>query len=117
VGPQAHERERFIEMLSASLSGVLSASGLRAVVRERASLGFSPWRVLEVCMTGTDATPAVEPPMEAFLEEADANGASLVVVRASKTTWFVGLLERYALWTPTRARLLANDLLAERSSP
>ena len=115
----ANERERaqFIATLTDSLQNVLSASRLRALVRERRDLSWSPWRVLEVCVSSNGAWSEVEPPVGEFLEEADANGASLVVVRASETTWFLGLLERYALWTPTRARLLAGDLIAERSSP
>jgi hypothetical protein len=86
-------------------------------VRERHDLSWSPWRVLEVCASTNGAWSEVEPPIGSFLEEADANGASLVVVQASETTWFLGILERYTLWTPTRARLLAGDLIAERSSP
>lgn len=115
--PQDHERRRFIETLSDSLQSVLSSSGLHILVRERRDLDWKPWRVVEVCMSPDGIRREVDAPVVAFLEEADANGASLVVVRASETTWFMGLLERYALWTSTRARLLATDLIAERSSP
>lgn len=113
--PYPDERRAFVETLADSLGSVLSASGLRAAVREQEALRCAPWRVLEVRMARDVHGPSTEPPMQAFLEEADANGASLVVVRADEMTWFVGLLERYGLWTRTRARLLATDLLAERS--
>lgn len=115
--PNERERAHFVATLADSLENVLSASRLRTLVRERRDLAWSPWRVLEVCVSTNGAWSEVETDGGAFLEEADANGASLVVVRASETTWFLGLLERYALWTPTRARLLAGDLIAERSSP
>lgn len=115
--PDERERTCFIEILTDSLQSVLGASQLHTLVRERRDLHWRPWRILEVCVSTNGAWSEVEPPVLAFLEEADANGASLVVVRASETTWFLGLLERYTLWTPTRARLLAGDLIAERSSP
>jgi hypothetical protein len=115
--PNERERARFIESLTNSLQSVFSASQFHTLVRERRDLDLRPWRILEVCVSTNGAWSKVEPPVGAFLEEADANGASLVVVRASETTWFLGLLERYTLWTSTRARLLAGDLIAERSSP
>jgi hypothetical protein len=115
--PNERERMHFIVTLTDSLQDVLSASRLRTMVRERRDLDWSPWRVLEVCVSTNSTWSEVEPPVGAFLAEADASGASVVMVRASDTTWFLGLLERYALWTPTRARLLAGDLIAERSSP
>jgi hypothetical protein len=114
--PSEQERKRFIDTLADSLHSVLSASKLRTMVRERDDLRYTPWRVIEVGVSRDGIWSGAEPPVQAFLEEADANGASLVVVRADERTWFIGLLERYALWTPTRARLLATDLIAERSS-
>jgi hypothetical protein len=114
--PTERERSHFVETLTDSLQSVLSASRLRTVVRERSDLTWSPWRVLEVCVSATGAWSEVEPPIGAFLKEADENGASLVKVKVDKSIWFLGLLERYALWTPTRARLLASDLLVERAS-
>ena len=115
--PTTSERRVFTETLQASLASVLAASGVRASVGEREDLRWTPWHVLEVTMSASSGSGDNEPPVKAFLEEADANGASMVAVRANETTWFVGLLERYAHWTPTRARLLASNLIAERSSP
>lgn len=115
--PTQTERRRFIETLLASLGSVLAAVGIRACVEERHDLEWTPWRVLEVTMSASGRSDKCSPPVTEFLEEAEANGASMVSVRASETTWFVGLLERYAQWTPTRARLLASDLITERSAP
>jgi hypothetical protein len=117
ASPRASERRGFIETLQSSLGSVLAAVGVRASVEDRDDLRWSPWCVLEVTMSEDGRSGESAPPMKMFLEEADANGASMVSVRASETTWFVGLLERYAQWTPTRARLLATDLIAERSLP
>jgi hypothetical protein len=114
--PSEPERSRFIDTLADSLHSVLSASGLRTMVRERVDFRRNPWRIIEASTSPDGVWSGDEPPMQAFLEEADANGAALVIVRANETTWFIGLLERYALWTPTRARLLATDLIVERSS-
>ncbi len=115
--PSNEERGRFVATLVDSMISVLSASRLGVVARERNDLKWKPWRVLEVCVSRDGAWSEITPPVQSFLEEADANGASLVVLRADETTWFIGLLERYALWTTTRARLLATNLIAERSSP
>lgn len=114
--PNSDERQHFVSTLQDSLHSVLSASGLRARVRERSDLDATPWRVVEISISVSDKRSDIAVPFEAFLEEADTNGASLVVVRADETTWFVGLLDRYALWTATRARLLATDLIMERSA-
>jgi hypothetical protein len=115
MAPTEAERKRFINTLSDSLDSVLSASGRRTAVRERPHLQCTPWRVIEVNVSHDGAWADIEPPVRAFLEEADTSGASLVIVRANATTWFIGLLERYVLWTPTRARLLATDLIVEQS--
>lgn len=114
--PGSDERQHFISTLQDSLHSVLSASGLQAGVRERGDLHVAPWRVIEISVSTSDNWSDIAVPFDAFLEEADTNGASLVVVRADDATWFVGLLDRCALWTPTRARLLATDLITERSS-
>lgn len=114
--PDEIERKHFVDVLKDSLHSVFSASDLRTMARERSDLAWNPWHVIEVCVSSDDAWTEIEPPINAFLEEADANGASLVLVRASDTTWFIGLLARYVLWTSTRARLLATDLITERSS-
>lgn len=115
AAPTAAERRGFVDTLQSSLSSVLSATAIRSSVDEREDLRWAPWHVLEVTMSTKDRGIASTPPMKAFLEEADANGASMVSVRADEMTWFIGLLERYAHWTPTRARLLASNLIAERS--
>lgn len=114
--PLPGERAAFLWTLKASLEGVLSASHRRVEVRERDDLRWAPWQLIEVCISREGGFERVEPPARRFLEEADANGASLVVARASETTWFLGLLARYAFWTPTRARILASDLLAKQGA-
>lgn len=114
--PSSEERAAFLSTLRDSLENVLSASHRCVDVRERDDLRWAPWRVIEVCHSREGGFDGVEPPGRMFLEAADANGASLVVARASESTWFLGLLSRYASWTPTRARILASDLLADRGA-
>ena len=114
--PLPEERAAFIETLKMSLDSVLSASRRHVEVRQRDDLRWAPWLLIEVCLSSEGGFEEVEPPAKIFLEEADANGASLVVARASETTWFLGLLSRYASWTPTRARILASDLLAKQGA-
>ncbi len=111
----AEERARFATTLRASLDDVLSASGLVTTVRARADLAWSPWHVLQVRVASTANAEDVLAPRADFLEAADEGGASLVVVRTSASTWLVGILEAYRYWTVTRARLLASDLISERS--
>jgi len=111
------QRSEFCLTLCESLNAVLSASALVASVLEREDLRLSPWRMLQITISPAGNADSQQPalPWRDFLVCADANGASLVVLRASPSTWIVGLLERYFLWTPTKARLLANDLIAEYS--
>ncbi len=109
------EREVFLSVLQDSLNSVLSASDLMANVRERPDLQWSPWRMLEVCISKSGHWRDAEAPIGDFLSEAEASGASLVIVQTTETTWLVGLLDRYMWWTPTRARLLATDLIARQS--
>lgn len=116
AAPNSNERKRFLCTLKDSLHSVLSASGLQTRVRERSDLDSTPWRVIEISISEGNEWSGIAVPFDTFLEEADTNGASLVVVRADESTWFVGLFDRYTLWTPTRARLLATDLITERSS-
>jgi hypothetical protein len=113
--PTSSERSRFTETLQISLESVLTASGIRATVSERDDLHWSPWRILEITMSRNGRADINSLPKKSFLEEADVNGASLVSIRANETTWIVGVLERYRLWTKTRARLLASNLITERS--
>lgn len=116
LSPNESERESFIVTLRDSLHSVLSASGLVTNVRERSDLRRAPWRFVEINVSHDGRWSDVELPARTFLEEADTSGASLVVVCANKNTWFIGLLDRFALWTRTRAHLLASDLISERSS-
>lgn len=116
--PTAGERASFANALAASLTSVLAASQLQVFVREREDLQKAPWRLLQIDVVPPDAarpSPAELPEVD-FLDRADAGGAALVTLRTSAQTWLVGLLERYALWTVTRARLLATDVIAERSA-
>lgn len=116
IPPNGSERECFIITLQDSLHSVLSASNLVTKVRERKDLRRVPWRFIEVNISHDGRWSDTELPARTFLEEADANGASLVVIRANKSTWFIGLLDRFALWTQTRAHMLATELISERSS-
>ena len=111
----AIERARFVATLQASLHEVLSASVLTTTVIERDDLRWAPWRVLEVRVGPTGGPQPAAMPFAEFLEAADQGGASLVVVRVSASSWLVGMLEAYRYWTVTRARLLASDLIDERS--
>lgn len=115
--PSAIERERFIETLRSSLDNVLAASNQSAVVREHLQTTLAPWRLLDVSIVRSGVSAQAQPPLQAFLEEADTQGASLVIVRTGEATWFIGLLERYVHWTPTRARMLASDLVSELDKP
>jgi hypothetical protein len=110
------ERANFLSTLQDSLNSVLSASDLRANVRERPDLQWSPWRMMEICISTDGSWCDAGVPVGDFLVEADAGGASLVMVKITGTTWLIGLLDRYVWWTPTRARLLATDLLVRQSS-
>lgn len=110
------ERDNFLSVLRDSLNSVLSASDLSANIRERPDLQWSPWRMLEVCISTDGRWGDADALVGDFLIEAETSGASLVIVKATASTWLIGLLDRYVWWTPTRARLLATDLIARQSA-
>lgn len=114
----AAERQQFLYTLLNSLDAVLSASNQVAWVALHPDLSSSPWHVFAVGIAPKAQLPWRVPPeqMTSFLEAADEGGASLVVVRVDASRWLVGMFEAYRYWTPTRARLLASDLLSERTS-
>lgn len=113
--PTEADRRQFIAALRQSMKSAQSASDEQVTVTERRDVCWQPWRVLEVRLSAGDGRQPKAPPLTTFLEQADEGGASLVVVRDDPSTWFVGLLDQYAQWTKTRARLLATDLLVEQS--
>ena len=115
--PTDAERTAFIKTLVASLNNVLLASNLKASVSEPLDLSVSVWRLLQIDIRAAEEDPRQPEafPVRRFLSLAESGGASLVTLRLDQRSWLVGLLERYALWTPTRARLLATDIIAERT--
>ena len=115
--PNRGEIEAFVSTLSDSLTNVLSASEQCARVRVRDDLAVAPWRWLQVDMVpaAQKQTALAKLPKEDVLELADEHGSSLISVKIDSKCFLVGQLNRYALWTPTRARLLATDLLVERA--
>jgi hypothetical protein len=117
ASPTSEESSLFTRTLAESLDSILSASRLFTLVRERAIPGLesSPWRIIEVSVSCDGVWSDVAPSIASFLKEADENGASLVIVRSDETTWLIGMMSQYRYWTPTRARLLANEIIAKRS--
>lgn len=111
--PSEAERASFTKVLQGAMQEVLEASGCSVISRERGELGVEPWRFVEVVVgpQGAEPAPPVGLPLEPLLERADADGVSMVIVHPRRTVALVGMLDRYGLWTRTRARLLANDLL------
>jgi len=104
---QPTERQTFMMALKASLDDVLQASGKAARIDEVLDDSI-PWRILSVA---TDQEPAPPVQLNAFLEQADRSGASLVVCSTRPHHVFVGLPDRYRYWTKTQAVLLAHELL------
>jgi hypothetical protein len=110
------ERERYRATLQDSLQSVLSASDLTVTVREDLEFRLPPWRLLEIHLSrDTRYSPSPVPAIERILTDADEGGASILMIQATDSVWWIGILDRYQWWTPTRARLLATDLVAQCS--
>jgi len=111
--PREAERASFSRVLRETLQEILEASDLSVEVCERNDLDLAPWRFLEIVIgtRGCDTAKRTALPLRQVLETADADGVSLMVVHPTRSVALVGMLDRYGLWTKTRARLLANDLL------
>lgn len=111
------DREEFVEVCQHGLRDVLSASGMTARVLNRDDLWSSrvPWRFVQVdrVREGRGARGLARLRIADFVGAADTGAASLIMLRTSKETTLVGLLDRFRYWTRTRARLLASELLAE----
>jgi len=105
--PTQTERDAFVASLSTSLDDILQASSRRARI-EPVHVGGFPWRILSIA-TDQEPTPPVQ--LNAFLDQADRSGASLVVCPTRPHHVFVGLPDRYQYWTKTQAVLLAHELL------
>jgi len=105
--PNQAEHDAFVASLSTSLDDILQASSRHARI-EPVYVGSFPWRILSIA---TDQEPAPPVQLNAFLEQADRSGASLVVCPTRPHHVFVGLPDRYQYWTKTQAVLLAHELL------
>jgi hypothetical protein len=108
------ERQRFAEIASLALAGVLQASGKRALIRTRDDLTVKPWRLLQVDVWSANESVApdlAQLPTQRLLDAADGAAASLVIIEINKRTRVVAILDAYRHWTRTRARMLAVALV------
>lgn len=106
------EREKFIQALKISLNNVLSASGKSANVKERTDLERGLWKFFEVHLADQETFPQINLSLNEFQTTAYENGASLVAIQLEESTYLIGMIDRYQLWTPTRGRILATEILS-----
>ncbi|MCC6873933.1 MAG: N-6 DNA methylase [Sandaracinaceae bacterium] len=105
------ERRLFAATCEAEMREILSASNVTASVRVRGDLDRGPWRLLQVDRGAHRSTPPL--PIERLLEAAHDGAATMAQVHLDAGTSLVAVLDRYRLWTPTQARLLASTLISE----
>jgi hypothetical protein len=106
--PISGEVETFVERVRWELSPFIDGGGLE--VRYR---GCGPWGVLAIELTKETEPPhRREDELEGIFLQANDLGVSQVVVHEAGRL-LVGILRRYRYWTPTRARLLAIEILEE----
>ncbi len=76
----------------------------------------SPWRFIHVERLNGGRPPPQPSAIDArtIIEMADEGAASLITIKVSDRTTFVGQLDQYRYWTRTRARLLASALVSEK---
>jgi hypothetical protein len=106
------ERERFATICEAEMREILSASDVAVSVRVRGDLDRGPWRFLQVDR-GVPQPAAPTLPIERLLEAADDGAATMAQVHLDAGTSLLAILDRYRLWTPTQARVVASVLLSE----
>lgn len=105
------ERKQFAAICEAEMREILSASDSTASVCVRGDLDQGPWRLLQVDRGDRRSTPPL--PIERLLEVADDGAATMAHVQLDEGTSLVAILDRYRLWTPTQARVLASTLISE----
>jgi len=111
--PSPAEMMSFAQRLRTELGPFVPKLAVRTDVGEPDSM----WGLLQM---GMDPLPSLDldaPHLVELLGEADRVGASQIVVPDPTTHRIVlGVLRRYRYWTPSRARLLALEILAEHLS-
>jgi hypothetical protein len=104
------EKECFRARLETELSKVLAAGGHRVTVTSLDPPNKDlPWGLLGVSLDDSPMPPELPSRWIEAIE--DLSASRITVVDAKEPCLVVGLLDRYRYWTPTRARLLASDLL------
>jgi hypothetical protein len=114
--PTAAERKAFLERLQSQLTPLLLRVNRSVMVREIEVSHDIPWFFLEVITCPSDDTTMGILPFAnlfAFIDEAERHGATRVTHVSGPGSLLVGALAQYRYWTPSRARLLALELLNE----
>jgi hypothetical protein len=111
--PSRHEVEQFAARLGEQLRPFLRRRAREVNVQVARYDETTPWAFLSVGTSKArrDGREPSGPEMQAFLEEADRHGASMVILRSPDgPDLLIGQLAQYRYWTPSRARLLALDV-------
>ena len=111
AGVSKPEEVRFLKRLEKLLKPFARRIDAELVVKKAGLSESSSYRFIEI----TDATfdRKVDDSIDApTLELATKTGASRIIQRSDHRL-FVGILNQYRYWTPSRARLLAADILRE----
>ena len=110
-GIRQPEEERFLARLNELLQPFASRIGVRLDVKTIGSSEFASYRFIEI--KDADLSSRIDGTVDAStLELATQTGASRII-RLEKGRVVVGILNQYRYWTPSRARLLAADVLRE----
>lgn len=119
ISPDISEREKFVQRLKAQLDPLLQRVSRSVSVRTLDVCPDYPWHFIEILSRAiSDASPEMSrlPDFAAFIDEAERHGATRVTHVTGGGTLLVGVLAQYRYWTPSRARLLALDLLNEHGA-
>ncbi len=111
--PSPEQVRAFARRLEQELRPFVMSANL--TIDRRVNNEASPWEVLGVHPHGRSAGDgsSIQIPTEVFAR-ADSSGASQIVIPDPEAgCLLVAILRQYRFWTPTRARLLALEILEE----
>ena len=103
------EISQFIDLLNTELSSVFDYGEFKVTVKQVNNTKDLPWHFLSVTLGNN------KPPVEVnanWIEQADSLGTShIFLYNPGSPSLIVGLLNQYRFWVPSRARLLASQII------
>ncbi len=117
--PEARDLSHYIDRILGIVTPFLARRGRLLSIRVVRNALAEPWIVFQVDSQETSERPKAlrddNKALAALVDAADSLAATRIIAVDSSTTLLVGIVAQYRYFTPSRARLLAVDLLQEHA--